>query len=244
MWTSYLYRKQNNDYKWKEARQSKRSQRDLCHPRIKRSQMHDLPPEKAKVTPHLLSETPTTQERFLAPEHVCYRVIAVCNIEGCILNGLWVFVSLSSLWDLGWSRLKDFVANSACKAVLQRGTEGLSHIAVVGQMAQLHSISSYALCEPLSDFRKTDLWIASNGAGERASLETLQGYFGFGLKSHHFVGKKRFRTKFRRNCGNSGTGVNWEVLLQSLWGWTRQHKDSKGKRPEGRQLWTRGSGEF
>ena len=52
-------------------------------------------------------------------------------------------MSLSSLWDLGWSRLKDFVANSACKAVLQRGTEGLSHIAVVGQMAQLHSISSY-----------------------------------------------------------------------------------------------------
>ena len=63
--------------------------------------MHDLAPEKAKVTPHLLSEITTTQERFLAPEHVCYRAITVCNLEGCILNGPCVFVSLLSLWDVG-----------------------------------------------------------------------------------------------------------------------------------------------
>lgn len=141
---------------------------------------------KSQVTPHLLSEIPTTQERFLAPEHVYYRAIAVCNIEGCILNGPWAFVSLSSLWDLGWSCLKDFVANSARKAILQHGTEGLSHVAVVGQMAQLYNISSYALCEPLSDFRKTDLWIVTNGAGEKGFFKNFTRLFWVWIKESSF----------------------------------------------------------
>lgn len=90
------------------------------------------------------------------------RQILMCDVEKCILSGQYVLISLSSLWNLGYSCLKDFVMKAAHYAILQH---------VVQQMAQLCNTSRYTLCKVWIGFRETNAWIVTLAAGKMGLLE-------------------------------------------------------------------------